>query len=126
LKELAVKRIVISLIAAIAVAATMVVSVQAGPAATVLRGEVNDNFVIKLTKNGVRVKTLKARMYQLQVNDKSSSHNFRLKGPGINKATGVSFIGKKTWTVKLKVGRYTIQCDPHATSGMRSTFKVTA
>jgi plastocyanin len=106
-----VKRIVISLIAAIAVAATMVVSVQAGPAATVLRGEVNDNFVIKLTKNGVRVKTLKARTYQLLINDKSSSHNF---------------IGKKTWTVKLKVGRYTIQCDPHATSGMRSTFKVTA
>jgi hypothetical protein len=126
LKELAVKRIVISLIAAIAVAATMVVSIQAGPAATVLRGEVNDNFVIKLTKNGVRVKTLKARTYQLLINDKSSSHNFRLKGPGINKATGVSFIGKKTWTVKLKVGRYTIQCDPHATSGMRSTFKVTA
>jgi len=121
-----VKRIVIPLIAASAVAATMVVSVQAGPAAAVLRGEVNDNFVIKLTKNGVRVKTLKARTYQLLVNDKSSSHNFRLKGPGINKATGVSFVGKKTWTVRLRVGRYTIQCDPHATSGMRSTFKVTA
>jgi hypothetical protein len=121
-----VKRKLISLVAAIAAAATMVVSVQARPAATVLRGEVNDNFVIKLTKSGVRVKTLKTRTYQLLINDKSSSHNFRLKGPGINKATGVGFIGKKTWTVKLKVGRYTIQCDPHATSGMRSTFKVTA
>ena len=120
------KRIVISLIAVVAVAATMVVTVQARPAANMLKGEVNDNFVIKLTKNGVRVKTLKARTYQVLINDKSSSHNFRLKGPGINKATGVGFIGKRTWTVKLKAGRYTIQCDPHATSGMRSTFKVTA
>ena len=120
------KRIVIALIATLAVAATLVVSVQARPAVTVLKGEVNDNFVIKLTKSGVRVKTLKARTYQVVVNDKSSSHNFRLKGPGIIEATGVSFIGKRTWTVKLKVGRYTIQCDPHATSGMRSTFKVTA
>jgi plastocyanin len=112
------------LAAALAVAATF--ALPAGAKTTGLKGEVNDNFQIKLTKNGVRVKTLKAGTYMIKIEDKSSSHNFRLRGPGVNKATSVGFIGERTWTVTLKKGRYTIQCDPHAQSGMRSTFTVTA
>lgn len=118
------RRIVIMLVAALAVAATF--ALPAGAKTTGLKGEVNDNFQIKLTKNGVRVKTLKRGTYRIKIEDKSSSHNFRLKGPGVNKATSVGFIGERTWTVTLKAGRYTIQCDPHAFSGMRSTFRVTA
>ena len=39
--------------------------------------------------------------------------------------TTVPFVGKKTVTVTLKKGTYTYQCDPHACSGMKGTFKVT-
>jgi plastocyanin len=34
--------------------------------------------------------------------------------------------GETTWTIKLKAGRYTYQCDPHAFSGMKGHFRVTA
>lgn len=118
------RRIVISLAAAVSVAAVLIVPAQAK--FTGLKGEVNDSFQIKVTKNGVRVKTIKAGTYQMQIEDKSSSHNFRLKGPGVNKATMVGFIGKRTWKVTLKPGRYTFQCDPHAREGMKGTFRVTA
>jgi plastocyanin len=118
------RRIVITLVAALAVAATF--ALPAGAKSTGLRGEVNDNFQIKLTKNGVRVKTLKRGTYTIKIEDKSSSHNFRLRGPGVNKATNVGFIGERTWRVTLKPGRYTIVCDPHRLSGMLRTFRVTA
>ena len=34
------------------------------------------------------------------------------------------FVGTKKVTVTLKKGTYTFQCDPHAQSGMKGTFKV--
>ncbi len=118
------RRIVITLAVAVAVAATLIAPAQAR--FTGLKGEVNANFQIKLTRNGVRVRMLKAGTYKIQIEDKSDFHNFRLKGPVVNKATAVSFVGKRTWTVTLKPGRYTYQCDPHHLSGMRGTFRVTA
>jgi plastocyanin len=118
------RRIVSLFVAAVAVAATLVVPAEAK--FTGLKGEVNDNFQIKVTRNGVRVRTIKAGTYTMKIEDKSSSHNFRLRGPGINKATTVGFIGERTWKVTLKPGRYTFQCDPHHLSGMRGTFRVTA
>jgi plastocyanin len=118
------RRIVIVLAAALAVAATFALPAEARTMG--LKGEVNDNFQIKLTKNGVRVKTLKAGTYLIKIEDESSGHNFRLRGPRLDKATSVAFIGERTWRVTLKKGRYTIQCDPHALNGMRSTFTVTA
>ena len=118
------RRIVISLAAAVTVAATIILPAQAK--FTGLKGEVTDNFQIKVTKNGVRVRTIKAGKYVMKIEDESSAHNFRLKGPGFNRATGVSFKGERMWTVTLRPGRYTFQCDPHATSGMKGTFRVTA
>jgi plastocyanin len=38
----------------------------------------------------------------------------------------VGFKGETTWTVKLRPGRYTYQCDPHASGGMKGRFRVTA
>ena len=40
--------------------------------------------------------------------------------------TTVPFKGDTTWTIKLKPGRYTYQCDVHASVGMKGHFKVTA
>ena len=112
-----------SLVAGGVAAAVFLVPAQASTPR--LTGEVGPGFTIELSKAGKDVKTLKAGMYRIKVEDKASIHNFHLIGPGVNKKTGVSFKGETTWSVKLKPGRYTYQCDPHAASGMKGTFKVT-
>ena len=43
----------------------------------------------------------------------------------MSKATTVPFTGTQTWTVTLKPGTYTYQCDVHAASGMKGAFRVT-
>ena len=90
-----------------------------------LTGEVGPGFTIEVKQGSKDVKTLKAGTYTIKVQDKASIHNFHLKGPGLNKSTTVPFVGTQTWTVKLKAGTYTYQCDPHASAGMKGTFKVT-
>ena len=108
----------------IALAAT-----TAGNAATRsagLTGEVGPGYTIEVKLNGKDLKTIKAGTYKIKVEDKGSIHNFHLLGPGLNKKTGVNFTGDLTWTIKLKPGRYTYQCDPHHLSGMRGHFRVTA
>ena len=95
-------------------------------AATKLTGTTGPGFTITLKKGTAKVKTLKAGKYSITVKDRSNQHNFRLKGPGLNKQiTGLSFKGSKTVLVTLKKGKYTYQCDPHATQGMKGTFRVT-
>src|SRR6266576_3212613 len=98
---------------------------QAGTKSTGLVGEVGPGFTIEVKLNGKDLKTIKAGTYKIKVEDKSSIHNFHLFGPGLNKKTGVSFKGETTWTIKLKPGKYTYQCDPHAARGMKGHFKVT-
>jgi plastocyanin len=95
-------------------------------AAPKLTGVSGPGFTITLkSAAGKVVKTLKAGTYTIAVQDKSSIHNFHLFGPGVKKTTTVPFTGKQTWTVKLKKGTYTYQCDIHAATGMKGTFKVT-
>jgi plastocyanin len=116
-------------LSAAAAAAAVVVALLAAPAqgaaeATALTATVGPGFTITITKGGKAVKTLKAGAYTITVNDKSSIHNFRLKGPGFNKATSVAKSGKTTWKVTLKKGTWRYVCDPHA-STMKGSFTVT-
>jgi len=107
------------------VVAACLLFVPAAGAKTVLRGSVGPGFTITL-KNaaGQKVTKLKAGVYVISVADKSSIHNFHLKGPGVNKViTSVAFTGTKATVVTLKKGTYTSVCDPHA-SIMHGTFKV--
>jgi plastocyanin len=98
----------------------------ASAAATPLAGSVGPGFTITLAKGGKKVSSLKAGLYKITVNDKASIHDFHLIGPGVNKViTSVPAVGTKSVTVTLKKGTYTYQCDPHAASGMKGTFKVT-
>lgn len=90
-----------------------------------LTGEVGPGFSIEVKQGSKDVKTLKAGTYTIKVQDKATIHNFHLKGPGLNKSTTVPFMGTQTWKIKLKPGTYTYQCDPHASAGMKGTFKVT-
>jgi hypothetical protein len=92
-----------------------------------LTGETGPGFKIEVkTAAGKDLKTIRAGTYRIKVEDKSSMHNFHLIGPGLNKRTGVAFKGDTIWTIKLKPGRYTYQCDPHALRGMRGHFRVTS
>jgi len=117
-------RLLVSALATAALVAVLIV-VPAWGATAPLKGEVGPGFTIEVEKSGKDLKTIKAGSYKIKVEDKSSIHNFHLIGPGLNKKTSVSFKGQTTWTIKLKKGKYTYQCDPHAASGMKGTFRVT-
>ena len=82
-----------------------------------LTGTVGPGFTI------VMKKPTKAGKYTLVVSDKSTIHNFRLKGPGVNVATSVPATGSKTFKVTLKKGKYTFLCDPHPTT-MKGSFTI--
>jgi plastocyanin len=111
-------------VAAVA-AALIAVPAYAKSSTAKLSGEVGPGYTIEVTKAGRDVKTIKAGMYKIKVEDKSSIHNFHLFGPGLNRKTSVSFSGETTWTIKLKPGKYTYQCDVHLAQGMKDTFRVT-
>jgi Copper binding proteins, plastocyanin/azurin family len=117
----------LALAAALSVASLAIASpALAHPTATPLVGTDGPGFTITLTNGGKAVKSLKPGSYMVSVNDKASVHNFHLFGPGVNKViTSVPFVGKKSVSVTLKKGTYTFQCDVHAASGMKGTFKVT-
>ena len=107
-------------------AAALIVVASAQAKTPMLKGETGPGFEIEV-KNpaGKDLKTIKAGTYRIKVQDKSSIHNFHLSGPGLNKKTSVSFMGETTWKIKLKPGKYTYQCDIHASEGMKGSFKVT-
>ena len=91
-----------------------------------LKGEVYPNYKIEFTNAaGTKVSTVKAGTKRIKIEDKSRIHNFHLKGPGVNKATTVGFMGERIWTLTLKPGKYTYWCDPHS-SMMRGSFRVVA
>lgn len=92
-----------------------------------LKGEVYPNSLFKIemeNKAGKKLKSVKAGTYRIKVEDKATIHNFRLKGPGFNKATSVRGKTEAIWVVKLRKGTYTFLCNPHATT-MRGKFRVT-
>lgn len=101
--------------AAAAVLALPAVSAQSQ--APKLAATVGPGFTITMKK------PTKAGKVTLVVADRSSIHNFRLKGPGVNVATSVPATGTKTFRITLKKGKYTFLCDPHPTS-MIGTFTI--
>jgi plastocyanin len=109
-------RTVITFVIAAAVAAAF--ALPAVAATPTYKGTVGPGFTISMAK-----KPTKAGKIKLTVSDKSSNHNFHLRGPGVNVSTSVSATGTKSFTVTLKKGNYTFVCDPHA-SNMKGSFKV--
>ena len=121
MKPLARLALLLTLAACAAAGATLA---SARPAATALTGTVGPDFTITLKDaQGNRVTTLPEGDYTITVNDQSEFHNFHLIGPGVNEATDVETTGTVTWSVHLKSGTYTFQCDPHA-SQMKGTVRV--
>ncbi len=98
-------------------------------AVTTLYAKTGPGFVISLkTAAGKKVTRLPAGTYRIVVSDRNgfdNPHNFRLRGPGVNRATGVPFAGRRVWTVTLRPGVYRFLCDPHELA-MHGSFRVTA
>ena len=105
------------------VTAAAVAAGSAGAATPKLNAYVNDSFKIGLTQGGKKVSSLKAGKYLIVVDDPSTTHNFHIVGPGLDKKTSVSGKGTFKWTATLKKGTYKYVCDPHATI-MKGSFTV--
>lgn len=103
----------------LAVAGATAVAVPAIAATPVLKGTVGPGFTIALAK-----KPTKAGKYTFVINDKATSHNFHLVGPGVNKKiTQVGAVGvSKPTTLTLKKGKYTFFCDLHPF--LKGSFKI--
>jgi hypothetical protein len=92
--------------------------------ATKLAGTTGPGFTITLKKAGRTMKVTTPGRYTITVSDKSSSHDFVLRGPGVSRTiTGVAFRGTKTVTVTLRRGKYVYFCTPHK-DFMRGSFTV--
>ena len=91
----------------------------------ILLGSVGPGFEISVTTpSGDAPETLTPGSWELQVDDKSSAHNFHLTGPGdVDVSTEVGEEGAETFQVELQPGTYSFVCDPHASS-MNGTFEV--
>ena len=91
-----------------------------------LYAKTGPGFVISLRDaSGDRVKRMRAGTYRIVVVDRTGddAHNFRLRGPGVNRATAIGFVGRTMWTVALRRGLYRYVCDPHALA-MHGSFRV--
>lgn len=82
----------------------------------------NEAFVISLRDAaGNIVGKLDPGTYDIAVSDRAETHNFHLKGPGLDMSTPIGDKQETTWTVTFTDGRYTFVCDAH-TSVMRGYF----
>jgi hypothetical protein len=80
---------------------------QVGPPPPKLFAVVDDTAKISLKDgHGKAVAHLKTGWYTLTINDANSAQQFRLKGPGINRATSPKFVGAAIWGVHLLKGKY--------------------
>jgi hypothetical protein len=118
-------RLVILAAALFAAASLVAATGEATPSqSTKLHARVGPGFTISLTNDaGARVTKLDPGTYEIEVEDESEEHNFRLKGPGVERATEIGGTGKELWTVTLRDGTYTYVCDPHSGT-MRGSFTV--
>ena len=111
---------------AIAAMTAAVVAAPASQAATPkLIGTVGPSYTISLkTAAGKNVTALKPGKYTITIRDRSRIHDFRLRGPGLNKVfSSVTAMGTKSVTVNLRAGKYQFSCQPHA-SAMHGALSV--
>lgn len=96
--------------------------------AITLHGSVGPGFTISLTRNGRRVRRLRAGTYRFVIADRAAIHNFVLEkergGRFERELTDVSAVGTKTVTVRLTPGAWKYYCEPHE-SMMSGFFTVT-
>lgn len=77
---------------------------------------------ISLTVDGARVRELHPNHYRFVVKDLTTTQNFHLVGPSVNRRTKVGTKTTASWTIYLGPGTYTYRSDKRAT--LRGTFTV--
>jgi hypothetical protein len=90
---------------------------------TKLSGKVTSK-AISLKKGGTRLKSVPQGKFKVTVSDTSKTQNFHLRGPGVNKLTGIKARSTVAWTLRLKQGKYTYRSDK--SRKLRGSFTVTA
>jgi hypothetical protein len=111
---------------AVAAAAAVALSSAAMAGGTVtLIGSVGPKGGVSLRQpDGRAVKELKAGAYVIVVTDRSRRDDFHLRGPGpLDKRTGMWFVGRIIWRVRLSKGGYQYSSDQHPVTSRR-TFRV--
>ena len=77
-----------------------------------LQGTIGNVF-ITLRLDGKLVTRLPHGKYTIVVTDNSKTTGFRLAGPGVKKQTSVKGVGRSTWTLTLKKGKYVYSSITH-------------
>jgi NitT/TauT family transport system substrate-binding protein len=88
-------------------------AVRSGFATGLLEGSVTAKF-INMRSAGQKARRLDPGKYLIIIKDTSAKDNFHIKGPGVNKRTGLAKKGTVRWTVTLSRGTYTFKSDKRA------------
>jgi Copper binding proteins, plastocyanin/azurin family len=67
--------------------------------------------------NAFAPRAVRTGRYRIVVSDRSARHNFHLRGPGVDRATGRAFKGTARWTVRIAKGTYRYGSDPEPLEG---------
>src|SRR4029077_18277946 len=74
------------------------------------------------TLSGKKVMKLVAGKYTIVVKDTTTHHNFHLRGPSVNKTTGIAAKRTYTWKLSFRRGTYTYRDDAKPT--VKKSFRV--
>jgi hypothetical protein len=77
-----------------------------------------------ITPAGKKITKLFAGKYTLVIKDTTTHHSFHLRGPRVNKSTGIAAKGTFTWKLTFRRGTYTYRDDAKPT--VKKSFKVVA
>jgi hypothetical protein len=110
------------LAAALVGALTLPVSASSTPGLPELTAKVTARSVSLTTSDGQRVVRLQPNTYRFVVKDLTSTQNFHLVGPSVNRRTKVPAKVTATWTIYLEPGTYTYRSDKRP--GLSATFTV--
>jgi hypothetical protein len=100
------RRLIATLAVGTAVLATAAASF-ASSTVTKLHATIGPGSAISVTKNGVRVKSLRPGTYRLVISDRSAEHNLVLeRGSSVRHLTSGRFVGTRTVTVALARGTW--------------------
>ena len=63
---------------------------------------------VTLTKAGERLTSLATGSATITVRDRSATRGVKVRGAGVNRTTGIGFVGTQVWSVKLGSGTLTL------------------
>jgi len=86
---------------------------------------VTDTTIALKNAGGAVARRLAAGPYSITVVDRSRRQNAHLVGAGVNRKTGIAFVGTLTWKVTLKAGKLAFRSDaatPRLRAGSAAVF----